>query len=452
VRNPILPAALGALAALLAACPPSDSSPIHTAATTFDSKAQRYQLSQVDLTTIFPADGGDFVSLKGSVAEVIGGAQVIIDGADPALTNATSDAELRTALLKDPGTAVEASFVKSGSVEWPADFHSQNMVTTYYNFERAFTFYSSLGWTQAQAGTPKVYYFPKYIETAISKDPLTDNAAFFAVLGGFMILPFSQLQEVPLPMNEGIIGHEYSHFMVNTRVYDRQAIPSIYGDWGGLSSGTPAPAANLLKSLDEGFADLFGTGVTCFPDYGPSCDPNFIAASIRDAATARNLAGIHCFDQTLSAHLTGDDLPTFTGGSHEYQLGTVLASSVWRAANDPKVTSALGPGPAIQLALKTVYDSLDDPTGGLGLKQYLVLLKSHPDQFTPDFALANIIVSHAADPVLGTALCSAFMDRLGTLANTDCQTLCAGTISGPPPSCICACQNYPQALSNGECQ
>lgn len=443
---------------LMAACgAPSSAVPVHTAAVTFDSKSGKYQLSEVDLTTIT-----DLESLTGSVAHLVGGANVVIDGNDQALATATTGADLKKALLKDPGGPVHASFVKSGTTLFPADFDSENMVTTYFNFERAFAFYSKLGWTQQQAGTPDVFYFPSFVETSLSKSPLKDNAAFFAVLGGFMVLPFDQLQDIPLPMNLGIIGHEYSHFMVNTRVYEGEAIPQAYVDFGAFQAGVPTPPANLLKSFDEGFADLFGTGVTCGAHLD-ACDPNFIAASIGAIAAARNLAGKHCLDQTLNAHLMNDPFETFLGGSHEYEVGSVLASAVWRAANDHDVVSALGQGPALQKAMQSVYSALDDPApNGLGLRQVLVQEKQTPNNFRIDTVLADLVVLHAADPKLGAALCSAFQDRLGALDNPACASRCSNSLiddravsvdprTGAVTGCLCACLQYPTAKSYGEC-
>lgn len=454
------------LVLLLAGCGgPSNQLPIHTAAVTFDPKSQKYQLSKVQLSTIT-----DLETLTGSVANIQGGAEVVIDSTDPMLQSATSNDEIKKAILKDEGGPVRASFVTSGDTQFPADFHSENMVTTYYNLERSFDFYHSLGWTQDLAGTPTVFYFPTFIETDLSKAPIKDNAAFFAIVGGFMILPFDQLQDVPLPMNLGIIGHEYSHFMVNTRVYDREAIPQAYIDYGAFSSGVPTPAANLLKSFDEGFADLFGTGVTCGDDLS-HCDPNFIAASISFAAADRRLDTKHCFDQTLYAHWANDPLDTFLAGSHEYELGTVLASSVWRAANDPDVVGQLGQGPAVKAAMQAVYDALDDSSSnGFGLKQALVQLKGQNVYVRPDTLIANLVVYHAAPPgqtnALGNALCNAFYDRLGSYESLAggfdaCGTACTSpsdskevftdTQSGQTFGCICACQQYKASHSNGEC-
>jgi len=453
----------------LAACNgPSNTLPIHTAAVTFDPASGKYQLSKVELSTIT-----DLESLKGSVADIQGGAEIVIDSNDPILAAATTNDEIKSAILKDPGGDVRASFITSGDTQFPADFQSENMVTTYFNFERSFDFYSTLGWSLAQGGTPTVYYFPTFIETQVSTQPLADNAAFFSLIGGFMILPFQQFQDVPLPMNLGIIGHEYSHFQTNTRVYSGQAVPDFYNTYGGFAAGTPSPAANVMKAFDEGFADLFGTGVTCFSDektLDPThCDPDFIAASIPEASTDRRLDTVHCYDQTLYAQVTNDDLTTFTNGSYQYQLGTVLASSIWKAAHDPDVVGKLGQQVALQMAFQSVYDALDDEsTNGFGIKQFLTQLAGAAIYVRPEsVADAVIFQAQKQDDGLAAAMCNAFIDRLGTVESlgqtglNQCQTACTGptdlkeVFTDPNSSvtlgCLCACTKYPTIHSNGEC-
>ena len=443
------PLALGvALVLLGSGCAPNDPAPVKTTALTFDPTTQKYQLTQVSLTTIT-----ELTKLQGTAAHFIGGAQIVVDATDPALQAASTDEAVKAAVLKGAGGDVQVHFIKSGDVEWPADFDSINMVTLYFNLETALTFYKRFGWTDAQAGVPDVYYGATFTEPQLSPSPIKDNALYFTPLQGFLVLPFQNFQEVPLAMNVGIIGHEYSHYQLATRVFGRAVSPAIY-DTFGAGTGTASPAANLLKSLDEGFADFFGTGVTCGPDFD-HCDPNFLAQSVSSVAVSRDLSGKHCLDQTLNTHLLTDPLDAFVGDSLHYDVGTVLASAMWRAANDGKVVAALGPKVAIQKTMQTLYSSLDDPSiNNPGLNQILQQIKglNRPDLFTIDYTVANMIVAHAADPTLGTALCSAFMDRIGTNTNAQCVRQCTGLEAQNANSgCICACQKYGTAAAYGEC-
>jgi hypothetical protein len=360
---------------------------------------------------------------------------------------------LKVVVLKDEGGDVRVHFIKSGGVEWSADFDSINMVMLYFNLETSLVFYKLFGWTEAQAGVPDVYYQATFTEPQLSPNPIKDNALYFTPLQGFLVLPFATFQGVPLAMNLGVIGHEYSHYQLATRVFGRAVSPPVY-DTFGAGSGTASPAANLLKSLDEGFADFFGTGVTCGAAFD-HCDPNFLSPSVASVAADRDLSGKHCLDQTLNTHLRTDPLDTFVAGSFQYEVGTVLSSAMWRAANDGKVVAALGAKTAIQKSMQTLYASLDDAdASNPGLNQILQQLKgaNRPDLFTIDYTVADMVVRHAADPALGTALCSAFMDRIGTKTNAQCVAQCSGAVPQDANSgCICACQKYPTAAAYGEC-
>ncbi len=449
-------------------CAPTESSPISTVAVTYEpAPVAKYGLNPVTLTTIYPADGGSFTGLTGSVAQLVGGVQIVVDPNDPALNAAQTEDQVRSAVIKDTGGSVSASFVTSGGVQWPADFQSQNMVTTYYNFERAFRFYNLLGWTQDLAGTPKVYYWADFVQGSTGTPSLTDNAAFSSLVGGFLILPFNTLQAVPLPMNLGVIGHEYSHFQLSTRVFDLEAEPHYYTDWAGSDLSSVNPGANTLTARDAGFADFFGVGVTCGGPINPdACRTNFLIDSIIDDGSLRDVAAPHCYDTALYTQVTADSLNDFVAGSYEYELGSVFANALWLSANDPNVVGALGRANAIQQTMQTLYNALDvdlvvtdQAQSGLSLRTLLTLddKNNTSTNFTPAWAVANLVVAHATDPALGTALCTHFMTNLGTLANSnadptqDCSELCNPNSSnrwpggGTPPECICACQQYPAA-------
>lgn len=447
MRRPLL---LPAFAAALAACTPSPSAPLKTVVVTRDPKAARYQLTEVTLTTLT-----DLPSLAGPVVEMTVGGNVTVDASDGLLQSASSNEQLRAAVVKDPGETPHGAFAQSGEVWWPLDFHSQNLITTYWAFERSFTFFSKFGWTQAQAGTPKLQYWPEL--NLVGNEPAVqkDNAAYLSLASAFVLLPFDALQEVPLGMNLGVLGHEYTHLVNNKRMFEGQALPLIYPAFG--SNGGAAAPANLLKSVDEGFADFLGMGVACGDDF-TSCDTNFIGASISSVATARELAGKHCLDQTLFSQMQTLPFSEFTSRGLHYPVGTVFSSALWRAATDPSTVAALGAAKAIERTMKAVYDSVDDTNqNNPGLHQALIQLKQNPAAFTAETVVADTLVRHAGDPVLATAMCSALMDRLGALPNSstdpasNCATKCTST-SAVPTGCICACQSYPQARAYGDCR
>src|SRR4051812_46805724 len=96
--------ACGAALALTAACSPNPN-PARVMAIV-PSSAGAYETREVTLTTIT-----DVTALTGSVATIVGGAQVEINSADPAQQSATSPEQYADLLLKTKGNAVRANFI-----------------------------------------------------------------------------------------------------------------------------------------------------------------------------------------------------------------------------------------------------------------------------------------------------------------------------------------------------
>ncbi|HCF56781.1 MAG TPA: hypothetical protein DFS52_02130 [Myxococcales bacterium] len=390
---------------LLAACGPSGSPPVDVVALVFNPQTGRYEPRQVQLTT--PTD---LVEMKGPILEFHGGASFDYDANDPALANAGSDAaKISEAMTKDKGSPVKVAYIDREGVLVPADFHSLNIVTSYYNFERAFDFFALVGGLNAESiGRRKVYYFPEF---KLLGATLRDNAIFFPPMQAFMILPFDALKQVPLAINLGVVGHEYSHAVFNYRLFDADPLPRVYEAW--YSEVFATPGLNLLESLDEGFADLFGTGITCSSSFS-TCDTGFMAHSVPDKlASARRVDGIHCLSDALGKALSNQDSKSFSDAGNEYLVGSVLASSLWRAAEDSAVVEKLTPGEARRQVFEGAFKSLGE--GSSGIRG----LVANATNRQPDFRLESgavtgvleIIVASMTDPMLQSAVCSAFADR-----------------------------------------
>ncbi|HEY0094700.1 MAG TPA: hypothetical protein VGB96_10260, partial [Archangium sp.] len=120
--------AAAALATLAASCAPETQTPVKVRALVLSSDG-RYEPQEVELKTVT-----DIVSLEGEVVRLLGGASVRLDSNDPELQAATTEEALERALIKDEGRSVTASYITDDKgVLWPADFHTWNLVTTYYN-------------------------------------------------------------------------------------------------------------------------------------------------------------------------------------------------------------------------------------------------------------------------------------------------------------------------------
>jgi hypothetical protein len=425
--SPRIAGAVAALA-LLVSCAPDPKAPVKVVVLVYDH-AGRYQPQTVELTT--PTD---LVALGGPVARIVGGAS--FDLSAKGLAGVPADATLQQVLkaaTKDEGSTVRVSYLERDGVLVPADFHSLNIATTYYNFERAFSFFQSVGGLAVESfGTPTVYYFPKLVEET---DPEKDNAAFASLFFSFLILPFDQLQQVPLAINAGVIGHEYSHAVFNYRVFSKAALPFPYSEWNN-GDFEASPGLNLLLSLDEGIADTFGTGITCSKDLA-TCDATFFGESLPlDHAQERCLEGpgceLHCLSQmarpptdsrdSLADVLANKDATRFAN-LYKYQVGSVLAGALWRAASDRNVTAELTAGGARRAMFTTLYKALaGGADGSSGLRELVQAARTDQTRFRLDSSdgdqgVLDAIVASSVNATLKTALCRAFLDRFNLAAS-----------------------------------
>jgi len=395
-------------AALLLGCAPETVAPVEVVVLVFNTTSNRYEPKTVQLKTV-----ADLVEMRGSAAKIIGQSEFSISGEDPALQAATTAEEAIEAIRKDKGDAVKVSYLENDGVLIPADFHSLNIATTYYNFEKVFDLYKRVGdLTPEQYGTPTVYYFPEFFQ---EEQLVEDNAAFMPLLNSFFIYPFNELQQVPLSINAGVVGHEFSHGVFFRQMFGGQIneLGRIRSSWGEtLAGGTPG--LNLLDSLDEGTADLFGTAVTCDTQQLTNCVPTFFSHSMpNEYAMYRRLDTPQCMTESLAKMLT--DMGTdFSADGHQYQVGSVFSSAMWKASEH------LGGTAEARLQMyQVLYSVLGRGQGQLGELMYL----SQQDQ--TQFSLASGSGSHKGvldrildaasnpkyDPKLKEALCSAFMDR-----------------------------------------
>lgn len=387
--------ATAAALASLAACAPDAQAPVKVRALVRSSSGQ-YAPQEVELKTVT-----DIVSLEGQVARLRGGANVRLDPEDPELQNATSET-LERALVKNEGRPVTASYITDDAgVLWPADFHTWNLVTTYYNFERAWDYFrEDAAVPVADLSPTTVYYFPEFVLKEASEEPQRDNALFFSPVQAFLVLPFEEIQSAPLAINASVITHEYAHLVFNRKVYGGQALPDAIAAWT-IGGGTPTPGLNVLKSLDEGLADFHAYAASCQTTFG--CNTRVLATSFEGKVVEdRDLSKNWCMSETLRQQLLYSNFSQFSG--LEYQVGTILASALYKA-------STLSPAHRQQLARAVVaaYDDTDPQRYGLAQLSHAAL--SNQELFTLSQA-AKSIVQHVSDPDLKRAVCTKLVTHL----------------------------------------
>jgi hypothetical protein len=380
---------------LLAACEPASSLPVKVMAI-LPNRAGTYDTKQVELTT-----PDSVVHMTGKLLTLVGGAQVELNPADPALGTATSEEQLLDILMKNKGNSVRANFVDKAGVLWPSDFHSWGMTTTYYNFEQAFLYYQRIydGKPTDELKDIKVLYWAGYKDlTNGSELELRDNAIYFSPIKAFMILPFEKLQKVPLSLNLGVVGHEFAHLVFSKKVFSGASIPAP------LSSWTLTPF-NYLKAMDEGFADFHGYGVTCATgSTGSGCKASLLSDSFDDKEqiAARDITDpTKCMTAELRSAIHNFQPGQFLGAGLHYKLGTLIAAALYQAS------APLGKEDLIQKALIASLNDENKP----GFRQRVNLYLQSPQSFTPELVIETI-AAHVTDPDLRKQVCKQLSDRL----------------------------------------
>ncbi len=410
----------------LAACAPDNKSPVDVVVLSYNSTTNKYEPRKVSLKTV-----KDLVTMDGDIASFAAGAKIVIDDKDPALQRAANLDQVKKAILKNEGGPVKVSWVADGSTLVPADFHSLNIVTSYYNLERAKSVYQRIGDDLgSKFGKRTVYYFADYSENGQAE---RDNASFNSLLQSFQILPFDQLQMIPFSINGGVVAHEFQHAVFNFRVFNGAAVPAVKIAWASdttLASATPG--LNLLAVVEEGLADVFGTAATC-DDTFANCSPAFFGKSLPGSESSqRNIDTPHCLSAIPEVYddmrSKSYDLFALKSGE-QYRIGSVLSSSLWSAAGSPALTNALGgSGPARKAVLLAVSKAMSD-----GIASLINDNAGNQTYFTLEGVLGAIVASAATDSKdVKDALCASFLEFFSPKVT---QISGCPSVAAPRPNC-----------------
>ena len=384
------------LLVLLAACGPNPKAPVKVMALIPD-EAGAFQTTQIELTTVT-----DIVTLKGSVVNFVGDTRVVLDADDPVQQlnggiSMMNDDQRYEVIVKSKGSDVRGHYVDRSGVLWPDDFHTWNMVSTYYNFERSYAYFNEIydGKDPKELRPLRVFYWSD-VELNTST-PMTDNILFLSFIKSFVVAPFKKEQLIPLSMNIGVVGHETAHRVFNFKALSDEGIAPALGVW-------TLEAFNLLKSLDEGLADFHGFSVTCGEPAG--CRPNFLAISLSDSRTVgfRNVGRADaCMDEPLRTAFLNFNQQQWIQAPELYKVGNLIAASLYQAGNK------IGKLRILQKSLINAYDD-ESPTTP-GLRQLITKNLNTPKNFTPE-AVVDIIAAHVTDPELKKQVCQEFSTRM----------------------------------------
>lgn len=280
----------------------------------YDATSQKYKMVRGTLKTL-----KNLRTMEGDAAKILGGAEVRIDYEELARVNPQTREELEAVIYKSPGKPVDASFFEVDGILHAEDFHSLNLATTYYNFEKAHLFFAGLN---AALYELPVQYFPSVERIAGGKVLVeTDNASWDPVIRTFTVLPFKELDELPMGMNAGIIGHEFTHAVFSNRVFPKDdSIDWLFQRYF-KEPEIWSPVVNLSRSFDEGLADFFGAVI--------SGDPAFIRKSLKAIEAVRRLDPPS--PRCLTTALRQAQLTTPFESYDPYPLGSVLAAALWES-------------------------------------------------------------------------------------------------------------------------
>jgi hypothetical protein len=222
--------------------------------------------------------------------------------------------ELRSSIVAETAQPVRPRFAQVDGVFKPLDYDTLALVSLYHAFSDAQAWFGARD-VSAEFGPAPVYYMPD--EASLKRFNLgtVDNAAYFQLVDGFLILPMDRLQKIPFSMNRGVLFHEYFHRLFALRVYGPLALRAF------LSADEVSFASILrLRAVNEGVADFFGA-------LGAG-EPSYVAQTTsQQLADTRNAA----FKRTFREEWIDASAP-FSGDSYNpYPPGSCFANLLWRA-------------------------------------------------------------------------------------------------------------------------
>ena len=330
-----------ALALALCACGSDLASPFSAVAITYDVNKQAFKLAQVRVNTLT-----SLRTLKGSSGDVTAGGTVRVSTSALKAGGASADS-LRAAFTKTAPSQVNISWSVLNDIVYPEDYFSLELLSTYYNMEKARGALAVLGLTTLPA-KPIVAHADIEDENGLS--PLAAGELYYAPMATFFAPAATAQQEVPPAFNLGAVAHALGH----------EAVGEIV--WGGAPLPPPELASDnvakhLARALAEGIGDYLGVAV--------SDDPHWFDHSLQQDSAARALDQIHCSSSDMLDALAVDDA---TAPYDPYPLGSVIAGALWEeaSATTPQNTSRgvlaslgdLGSKAAAGLTLPVILDTL----------------------------------------------------------------------------------------------
>lgn len=358
---------LAAWALALCACGGDLASPFSAVAITYDVNKQAFKLAQVRLNTLT-----SLRHLKGTSGDVTAGGKVRVSSSAARASGATV-ASLRTAFVKTAPAEVEIAWNVLNDIVYPEDFESLELLSTYYNMEKARSELANLGLTALPARSI-VAHADLADENGLP--PLAAGELYYAPMATFFAPATTAEQQVPPAFNLGAVVHAVGHQAVEELVWGGAPLPAP-------ESGSDVKARHLARALAEGVGDYLGVAV--------SNDPRWFDHSLQLEPADRALDQIHCSSQDLLDALPVDDT---VAPYDPYPLGSVIAGALWEEAS---ASTAQNTSRGLIAALPDLRTKL---AAGVTLP-----------------AILDTLAAHAADDQRSD-LCGIFVNRFGQMGIT----------------------------------
>jgi hypothetical protein len=349
------------------ACGGDLASPFSAVAITYDVNKQAFKLAQVRLNTL-----ASLRHLKGSSGDVTAGGRVRVSSSAARARGATVDA-LRAAFVKTQPAQVEVSWNVLNDIVYPEDFESLELLSTYYNMEKARAELANLGLTTLPARSI-VAHADLADENGLP--PLPAGELYYAPMATFFAPATTAEQQVPPAFNLGAVAHALGHQAIEELVWGGAPVPAP-------ETGTDAKARHIARSLAEGVGDYLGVAV--------SNDPHWFDHSLQLEPADRALDQIHCSSQDMLDALPVDDS---VAPYDPYPLGSVIAGALWEEAS---ASTAQNTSRGLLTALPDLGTKL---AGAVTLP-----------------AVLDTLASHAADDQRSD-LCGIFLNRFAQMGIT----------------------------------
>ncbi len=173
---------------LLCACGSDLASPFSAVAVTYDTQKQAFKLAQVHVDTLT-----SLRHLQGSAGQVKAGGTVHVNSAAIRAPGATVDS-LRSAFIAAQPSTVQLTWNTLNDIVYPEDFASLELLSTYYNMEKARAALADWGLT---ALPPRTVVAHAALSDENGLSPLPDGELYYAPLATFFAPAATPLEAVP---------------------------------------------------------------------------------------------------------------------------------------------------------------------------------------------------------------------------------------------------------------